>query len=252
MVTPNWWAAFDTLLRLVLAAPTGIDDDNNRFHGDVGSHSDHFDLGALSYCTFPATLPSQAPLSPVQPWCIGQTFCPGAVLRTAGITQLYSDAKKFVDKPTNKSAQQVLTNFATLNLPTVTEGDLVNFVENDFLGVAFLSNATDPLLNAFAQIVNGYWTQVARSTNQSALCDDYTNGTCESTLIPLDHTFIIPGGRFREHYYWDSYWIMQGLLKSELYSTVNVTLQNFIDEIDDFGYIPNGGRSYYFDHFQPP
>ena len=43
---------------------------------------------------------------------------------------------------------------------------------------------------------------------------------------------------------WDSYWIIQGLLKSELYDTVNGTLQNFMDEIRDFGFIPNGGRTY--------
>jgi neutral trehalase len=44
--------------------------------------------------------------------------------------------------------------------------------------------------------------------------------------------------------YWDSYWIIQGLLQSELYDTVNATLQNFMDEIEDFGFIPNGGRIY--------
>lgn len=44
--------------------------------------------------------------------------------------------------------------------------------------------------------------------------------------------------------YWDSYWIVQGLLQSELYGTANETLQNFMDEIESFGFIPNGGRVY--------
>ncbi len=44
--------------------------------------------------------------------------------------------------------------------------------------------------------------------------------------------------------YWDSYWIIQGLIESELFSTVNDTLQNFMDEIENFGFIPNGGRIY--------
>lgn len=51
--------------------------------------------------------------------------------------------------------------------------------------------------------------------------------------------------------YWDSYWIVQGLIESELFSTVNDTLQNFMDEIENFGFIPNGGRIYcklYDDH----
>ncbi|KAH7884995.1 glycoside hydrolase family 37 protein [Phlebopus sp. FC_14] len=215
-----------------------------------------------------ATLPSQAPLPPVQGWCIGQIFCPGSLLQTVNLARLYSDAKTFVDKPTSKSSQQVLADFAAFNLTTVTEGDLVNFVDNDFLGEglelegatlvnfnpnpAFLNNVTDPLLKAFAQTVHGYWTQLARTTNQSALCDEYPGGACESTLIPLNHSFVVPGGRFREQYYWDSYWIIQGLIKSELYDTVNQTLQNFMDELEDFGFIPNGGRIYYLNRSQPP
>ncbi|KAG2069034.1 glycoside hydrolase family 37 protein [Suillus decipiens] len=215
-----------------------------------------------------ATLPSQAPLPPTQGWCIGQIFCAGSLLQTVNIAQVYSDPKTFVDKPTSKSSQQVLADFNNFNVSTVTEGQIVNFVDNDFLGEgleleaaaltnfnpnpAFLNNVTDPLLKAFAQTVHTYWTQLARDTNQSALCDEYPGGTCESSLIPLNHTFIIPGGRFREQYYWDSYWIIQGLIQSELYDTINATLQNFMDEIEDFGFIPNGGRIYYLNRSQPP
>ena len=52
--------------------------------------------------------------------------------------------------------------------------------------------------------------------------------------------------------YWDSKFILEGLLKSELYSVANSTLQNFMDEIEQFGFIPNGGRIYYLDRSQPP
>lgn len=215
-----------------------------------------------------ATLPSQAPLPPTQGWCIGQIFCAGSLLQTVNIAQVYTDPKTFVDKPTSKSSQQVLADFSNFNLSTVTEGQIVNFVDNDFLGEgleleaaaltnfnptpAFLNNVTDPLLKAFAQTVHSYWTQLARDTNQSAICNEYPGGTCESSLIPLNHTFIIPGGRFREQYYWDSYWIIQGLIQSGLYETVNATLQNFMDEIEGFGFIPNGGRIYYLNRSQPP
>lgn len=241
-------------------------------------------------------LPAQASPPPAQPWCIGQIFCPGSVspltrdcprstlkclrqlLQTVNIAQLYSDSKTFVDKPTRKPVQQVLADFAAFDLSTVTEDDIVNFVDDDFgpegleleaaslagftTDPAFLNNVTDTLVRAFAQIVHGYWTQLARNTNHSALCNEYPVGGCESTLIPLNHTFIVPGGRFREQCqsfffadsflsdvvcgpdYWDSYWIVQGLLKSELYDAVNATLHNFMDEIMDYGFIPNGGRTY--------
>ena len=44
--------------------------------------------------------------------------------------------------------------------------------------------------------------------------------------------------------YWDSYWIIKGLIVSQLYDVVNGTLQNFMDEIEKYGFIPNGGRIY--------
>lgn len=59
----------------------------------------------------------------------------------------------------------------------------------------FLNHVKDPLPRAFAQIVHGYWTQLIRGTNSSTLCD---GKRCESTFIPLNHTFVVPGGRFRE------------------------------------------------------
>ena len=52
--------------------------------------------------------------------------------------------------------------------------------------------------------------------------------------------------------YWDSKFILLGLLESELYDVANSTLQNFMDEIERFGFIPNGGRIYYLDRSQPP
>jgi hypothetical protein len=44
--------------------------------------------------------------------------------------------------------------------------------------------------------------------------------------------------------YWDSFWIVKGLIESELYDIVNATLQNFMDQIEHIGFIPNGGRIY--------
>ena len=88
---------------------------------------------------------------------------------------------------------------------------MLQFVDNNFGGEGFeleaealpnfnpdphfLNNVKDPLPRAFAKVVHSYWTQLIRGTNSSTLCD----GTkCESTFIPLNHTFVVPGGRFRE------------------------------------------------------
>lgn len=63
---------------------------------------------------------------------------------------------------------------------------------------------------------------------------------------------IVPGGRFLEFYYWDSYWIIRGLLHSEMYDTVKGMLRNYFSVIDRYGFIPNGGRIYYLIRSQVP
>ncbi|KNZ73310.1 Trehalase [Termitomyces sp. J132] len=211
-------------------------------------------------------LPTQAALPPKQIWCPSEIFCAGQLLQTVNIAQLYPDDKTFVDKPTNKPAPEVLADFQNISSST-TYGEVVQFVENDFKGEglelealelanfksdpAFLNNVSAPIVKAFAKTVHGFWTQLIRGTNASTLCTGGSTG-CESSLIPLNHTFVVPGGRFREQYYWDSFWIVEGLIESELHDIVNATIQNFMDELDAFGFIPNGGRIYYLDRSQPP
>jgi alpha,alpha-trehalase len=42
---------------------------------------------------------------------------------------------------------------------------------------------------------------------------------------------------------------MEGLLKSELYGYANNLLANFMDLIDSYGFLPNGGRKYYLNRY---
>lgn len=72
------------------------------------------------------------------------------------------------------------------------------------------------------------------------------------SIIPVDHPVIVPGGRFIEFYYWDSYWIIRGLLYSEMYETARGMIENFLSIVQRFGFIPNGGRVYYSGRSQPP
>jgi alpha,alpha-trehalase len=79
-----------------------------------------------------------------------------------------------------------------------------------------------------------------------------TNTNKYSTLVPLPKPYIIPGGRFREIYYWDSYFTMHGLLADGEIETVENMLDNFSYLINQFGFIPNGNRVYYLTRSQPP
>jgi len=82
--------------------------------------------------------------------------------------------------------------------------------------------------------------------------DTLSNVNKYSTLIPIPKPYIIPGGRFREIYYWDSYFTMHGLLADGEIETVENMIDNFSYLIDEAGFIPNGNRIYYITRSQPP
>lgn len=72
------------------------------------------------------------------------------------------------------------------------------------------------------------------------------------TLIPLPKPYIVPGGRFREIYYWDSYFTMLGLQADKQTDIIRNMVDNFSWLIDTIGFIPNGNRTYYRTRSQPP
>ena len=73
-----------------------------------------------------------------------------------------------------------------------------------------------------------------------------------STLLPLPFPYVVPGGRFREVYYWDSYFTMLGLIEDGQHALAVGMLKDFADEIAQYGHAPNGNRSYYLSRSQPP
>ncbi len=74
----------------------------------------------------------------------------------------------------------------------------------------------------------------------------------KSSLIPLPNAYVVPGGRFREIYYWDSYFTMLGLQQANQVELIQNMIDNFTYLINTVGHIPNGNRSYYVSRSQPP
>ena len=73
-----------------------------------------------------------------------------------------------------------------------------------------------------------------------------------ATLLPLPYPYVVPGGRFREFYYWDTYFTMLGLEQDGQHALAVDMLKDFAFEIDQYHHIPNGNRSYYLSRSQPP
>lgn len=113
----------------------------------------------------------------------------------------------------------------------------------------FLENVDSVDLQDFVRKVIEIWPDLTREYVGADNCDE-----CVSSFIPLNRSFVVAGGRFREPYYWDSFWVIEGLLRTKGSFTkiaLNI-IENFVDLVDEFGFVPNGARRYYLNRSQPP
>ncbi|KAJ2579171.1 hypothetical protein GGH95_003240 [Coemansia sp. RSA 1836] len=200
------------------------------------------------------------------PPCNSPIYCQGELLHAVQMAKLYPDDKTFVDKPTLKPPTQVLANFALIGGSKANRSALAQFVAENFgqegselkpvnlskpggsSPPLFLNNINDPLLKAFGQTVNGYWGTLIREQDLSVLCEE----GCVSSMLPLKYHFVVPGGRFRELYYWDTYFSLEGMLRSGLWDLSLSTIRDLLALVNVYGFVPNGARVYYLDRSQPP
>ena len=111
----------------------------------------------------------------------------------------------------------------------------------------FTQKISSPGLREFGYFIHSIWPQLFRRVDPQVREHQQRH-----SLLALPHPIVVPGGRFRESYYWDSYWIVEGLLVSGLTSSARGVIKNLLSYIESFGFVPNGGRCYYMDRSQPP
>lgn len=120
--------------------------------------------------------------------------------------------------------------------------DLKQFILDHFeIPIPHSDNYSSDQTRSTAENIEQLWDVLSREPD-----------TGVGSLIPLPFPYIVPGGRFGEIYYWDSYFTMLGLQVSGRYQMIENMIRNFAWLIDRFGYIPNGNRSYYLGRSQPP
>ncbi|XP_037077546.1 trehalase-like [Pollicipes pollicipes] len=200
------------------------------------------------------------------PPCDSDIYCQGPLLHTVQMARIHNDSKHFVDMSMRLSPEEVKAAFQTMMARTAgqpSREDVRDFLDRNFQqpgsefvawnpsdwvdNPAFLARIRDPKLRAWIEDLHVTWKDLGREVAGEVYLhpDRYS-------LIFVPNPTIVPGGRFREYYYWDSYWVMKGLLLSEMHNTVKGMLQNFLAMVDRFGFVPNGGRIYYRRRSQPP
>ncbi len=79
-----------------------------------------------------------------------------------------------------------------------------------------------------------------------------TNTFYPQGLLYLEHSYVVPGGRFNEMYGWDSYFIIRGLVRAGRIELARGMVENFFFEIEHYGSVLNANRTYYLSRSQPP
>eukprot|EP01018_Ginkgo_biloba_P012503 Gb_29944 [translate_table: standard] len=127
--------------------------------------------------------------------------------------------------------------------------DVVSHTPSDFKAEPkdFLPGVRNPEVRKWALEVHSLWNNLSRKVSPSV-----TESPDQHSLLPLPGAVIIPGSRFREVYYWDSYWIIRGLLASKMYETAKGIVENLVSLIQKYGFVLNGARTYYTNRSQPP
>lgn len=164
----------------------------------------------------------------------------GELFHKVQLQRVFEDGKTFPDCIPLLPLPEIIRRYeASKEKP---DFDLCHFVHQHFeLPPEFHHSFETRHSGSVSRHIEDLWEVLSRSPRAE-----------DTSLIPLKYPYVVPGGRFREVYYWDSYFTMLGLATSGRFDLVESMINNFAYLIDTVGHIPNANRAYYLGRSQPP
>lgn len=161
------------------------------------------------------------------------------LFRAVQLSAVFPDSKTFADALPEYPVRLIREDYhAHYRDP---DFNLTAFVDGHFSIPRQKASVYSTTFPPIGEHIERLWTELTRHDSVS-----------KGSLIALPYPYVVPGGRFNEMYYWDSYFTMLGLKQSGEYTLMRDMLRNFAWLIDEYGFIPNGTRTYYLDRSQPP
>src|SRR2546430_12605850 len=201
-------------------------------------------LAASVACTATTCTTSRTSTNLHQPVFYDPAHDLGPLFQVVQLSGIFPDSKTFVDARPLFPPSVIAARYDSAR--AVAGFDLRAFVERQFQLPQPVGAGVAPGVSPSRTLedhIRALWPVLTRPPD--------TAGT-RSSLIPLPHPYVVPGGRFREVYYWDSYFTMLGLVASGRTYLVRSMLDNFAYLIRSVGHIPNGNRTYDLSRSQPP
>lgn len=156
--------------------------------------------------------------------------------------RLFPDGKTFVDAAPRRPPAAIMADYRAH--ARFTDAELKRFVRANFVvpETAAAPKATTARTNLRSHIA-ALWPHLTRPP---------VRPVAGGSALAMDKPFVVPGGRFREIYYWDSYFTLLGLKADGQDQIAEDMVDDFGAMIDRYGHIPNGARTYYLSRSQPP
>ncbi len=166
----------------------------------------------------------------------------GPLFSDVQLSGIFPDSKEFVDARPKAAPAAIEARYDSARR---TPGFVLRaFVEQNFvLPQPARDGYPTVATQSMPEHIKALWPVLTRPPDSA---------DARSSLIPIPNPYVVPGGRFREVYYWDSYFTMLGLVQSGRTDLVKNMLDNFAHLILTVGHVPNGNRTYYLTRSQPP
>ena len=155
-------------------------------------------------------------------------------------SRVYDDGKTFPDLVPRRRMRQIKQEYMLEKQDP--QFDLRDFVSRHFYkyGDKKASYKTDPNMSVDEHIKT-LWNVLERRNRRN-----------RGSLVALPYAYVVPGGRFNEQFYWDSYFIMLGLAAHNKWDSIENMVKNYAYMIRKFGFIPTANRTYFLSRSQPP
>jgi alpha,alpha-trehalase len=165
----------------------------------------------------------------------------GSLFADVQMAAIFPDGKTFVDCQPKFPPPTIRQNYEEAK--QTGKLDLKAFVLAHFdLPKDYSSDFQSDTSKSVREHINSLWPVLTRQADKNV----------KGTLVALPNPYVVPGGRFREIYYWDSYFTMLGLEATGQVDMINNMVDNFAYLLDTIGFIPNGNRTYFLTRSQPP
>ncbi|KHN86621.1 Trehalase [Toxocara canis] len=196
-----------------------------------------------------------------EPICIGplaSIYCSGGLIHASWMFGLQDTCPGDMMLQTPDA---VIAAFNKLKYP-LKRDDFKRFCTDNFMNFPYLKAAKlsdwmeeppnlrsikDDRLRKLAKKLNDIWKFLGREFDEKV-----KENPDLFPVLTVPNSFVVPGGLFQMYFYWDSYWIIKGLIFSNMTLTARHMIENFASVIQYHGFIPNSGNVQLSRRSQPP